>query len=883
MTAKRRLSAIKAWVGLAIALLWALAGCGGEPQSAHQLADVLDADLADARDPDTTRASGRAPYMPELAGLCAGAPADFFGQLAWVYDQTVWLSPNTSDASVEDTAPRPILGLSATASARSPVVLGDVPWAGSSTFALAVVDQNTSTLNFLDYQGNRTATIERPNARAMQPLAGGSTLVWPLHDLAADGGRVLWVDLVDRTVAFELDILAVPTTPAVLFGPGLQSGGGSHWVVGTDTGLVMVADRWLSRRLDALPINPRLIPDQPVIVGRLALDSPTAHLLVLGDHLAVTRQLAGSWVVELYRVELTPPDNFTFVPVGPPALLPGPPTAHPVARTCGPTVTDKDRGLCPRDEVATVVVGGEGWLFAYHLATGTSTSLSDAALVWTGLAVGDGGWVAGGGSHWLPKPTQPERDALPGWQLWALHPTEPDRQLAAFTHDPATGDAPSTCVPSPLWDTDGTIAVPIAGATGAPLVVRSRMPAAAGHPGLAAGFPRPHGTNQNSARLMAAPPACSDGIVRSLDTLERPGSEITGFAHGAGRSAIFGSAAGTAFVQWLPGPYNPPIEFLIEDALVVDRLVVTSDSGGLAMVFRDRSGASLLEVREAFEALVQRNPIDNDGRPLLGLVAGAPGPSGARFVTASWPSELQVLEVGTGTIAAAAFDDSDSGPTALKLLPDRAPLPPDAVPGGAVMVVSSELGLTIRRVDGALTELAFTRNTDMGLPIVITATIDGQGHVRLITQDADAISGPPATFWHYDADLALVRSIPLLHAGPMATDPSGDSLVSSTIGLYRIGRGGNVGLPHQPNPDAFPIEDAMFTDGTEFVAGWSSVTQVPSVVWGRVDPLGFATCFSAGACLGRDANACDGEDLCVANGCEPATGLCVSEALSDCR
>jgi len=134
-----------------------------------------------------------------------------FGKIAWVSDQTLWLAPRSSTGL---TGPTAALTLGPTASARSPVVLvaSPQPRTPGPVLALAVDDQDVSTLHILDFQGNELGAVTRSGHTSLQPLAGGGVLVWPLHDLTRDAGHVALISLDTLDPLYDLELPGVPST-----------------------------------------------------------------------------------------------------------------------------------------------------------------------------------------------------------------------------------------------------------------------------------------------------------------------------------------------------------------------------------------------------------------------------------------------------------------------------------------------------------------------------------------------------------------------------------------------------------------------------------------------------------------------------------------------
>jgi hypothetical protein len=893
-----------------IVCLLLFVGCSAEgPRSAH---DTTSSDVApdttdqpdqpDSPDldtsPDSNEASSnsltdrRSSYEPSQVGLCAGAPVDLFGKIAWVSDQTLWLAPHPSTGLGDPTA---VLSLGPTASARSPVVLVESPQPTPDipVLALAVDDQAVSTLHILDLQGNQLATITRPGHNSIQPLSRGGVAMWPLHDLVRGAGHALIIALDTLSPLYDLELPGVPITPALVFGPALASGGGSHWVIGTDQGLVVVADRWLAQRLGPSPTSIEVIAAPPTVIAQHELPAGRIEsLLVLREHLLVGLANDDGQSLQLFRFEFSG-GSVAFTPVGAPVVPPGPITAHPVGFACNaadPLVT----WYCPRDEVATIVTGGDGWLNAYHVLTGTTESLSSEPLVWTGLTLGRGGWVAGGGSHWLPDtrngggshwlpndPHGPPGDPAqpPGWQLWAVHRDAPDSILDFETFEPATSNPaglPSTCVPSPLWDTSGTISTPVSGLQG-PSVSRTIAPEVSGGVGVAVGSPRPFGGLTNSGAAIVDPLACADGVRRYLDTASLEGIELSSLAHAPNTSVAYGSKLGQGYFRWLPGP-GPDIEALVQDTASIEHLAVLGPAGQLAMLYRTADDQTTLDLRGSFTALLSRTPFSGAEPGIVGFAQGADN----RFIVATWPATLLLVEPGVGTVDSIAFDDAPNGTHSFALVPHVGPALPQAGPGSATVAYTFDSAVVIRRVDATLDEVAAITDTTLTRPAVVAATTDGLGHIRVIVEDSAALESPHIFLWHFDADLERIRSLPLHEAGPMSTLLSGDSLVAGASGLFRIGRDGDIGLSHPARPDLEVVGPGFAAIGDGFMVAYRRLDSPEVLLWGRSDALGFTSCAQAGACINENPDACDGDDPCLANGCDAATGACIFADLPFC-
>lgn len=842
-------------------IVLATGACDPAPQ--ELIADTANADTGPADDaggdvpeddsePLTTLTVERG-YDPAQHALCAPSPAETFGRIAWISGQTLHVGRpgETPELSAS-------LGLDA--KPRSPVALGANFAPTSPALALAVDHALGTRLDIYGHGGDLMASVDRPNASSLPPLAGGTHLVWPLVDETAPRdeprGSIAWVELARRVITYELVLPASPTTPAVAFGPGLVSGGGSHWVVGTSQGVLIVADRYVNRRLEDGPIDPQVAADQPRIVGRLDLGQPVHSLIVLGDHVVVTHPRGDQWVLAALRVDVAPPDARTFEPVDE-VILPGRPTAHPVGFACNDQVGRA--WFCQREVAATVVVGGDGWLFGVQFPGGVTTPLSDLAITWTGLALGRGGWVAGGGSHWVPA-QEPEE------VLYLLRPGDGARRVASHP-------AASPCVPSPLWGSDGALVVPTDGAS----LVASFETALTGPLGLAVGMPRPQGDNTNSSRPPREEPTCPDGQRRGLLALPLSSEEIYGVRPLNRFGAIFhGSVDGAGFFDVLRSGFDPPQRVTIADTAGIDFLEV--HDGELAAAVMLSTGEVVLDRYTDFTRFLHRT--GGVAAPPQGAILGVLAQGAGRYLVAHQPATVVLVAETVGRLDAVDFGDAPNGASTFHLL---RPMEADPSPGGVMVVASPGNGVVVRRIDGDLAEVAVTRDDTLANPQVVGATLDLAGNLRLVVEDTDALSSPSTWLWHFDTQLARVASIPLPDSGDLATMSSGDSLVQSSAGSFRVSRDGAVGLPVVSGDGLLAPPRSIGVADSSFAIAYERRSPDRQLILARADAAGFLTCLQVGACMGANADLCDTLAPCVASSCEPTTGTCAQREFEGCQ
>jgi hypothetical protein len=753
-----------------------------------------------------------------------------------------------------DTGPADALFTSSHQGLRRPILALGREYHPDATAFVLTTAADISALEILDHQGNLRATVLRPGV-AMPPLAGSTHLVVPWGD------GIQWVSLAAGAIAYTLPIPHAPTTPAAPFGPELLSGGGSHWLVGFDRGLISVADRYLNRRLEDGPIDPQVVADTPRITGLHVVDGTPRALVVLGDRLVVQLQRADTHHLQLFRIDHQV-DRTELVPLGS-VELPSAPTAAPVGVDC--QQADTDPAYCPRFEVATVIVGGEGWLRAYHLATGAHVTLSDEPVTWTGLALGRGGWVAGGGSHWLPA------DPSPSSGLWLHHPLLGSELLLDHASPENTDRAP--CAASPVWDHGGQLALPhddqlelveLVGAL--PTLGPDGL---LGPLGPASGPVRPDGDNQNSRGMMDAF-ACGDGTPRDLASLPLDPATVSGLLFHDKRVLAWGRSDDVAFFQWFVldnGRWHMDPLFIPDASEIAEAAIV--DESDFVVAFVDRSGQQLLERYTASQAFLHRTNIggDNPGLAPRGLV---PQGDGVHLVI-EFPATVARVKELDGRLDEVDFGDAPQGGS-LKLLP---PLQ-GVLGGGAVMVVSDGARLVVRRIDAQLAEQAVAIETGFAAPLLVDATTDRSGRVRVLVED-----GPHTHLLHYDANLERLGTRRLPLSASLITAPDGQSLLIRSTGLARLSSDDALGLT-QPFP--FAVADVPIPVGPTsvgFVVGLPA-SDPPRLVVATVDPLGQSGCLGAGACVGSRMFACDLVDPCLAVGCEPTTGDCREEPAGIC-
>lgn len=858
MTPRRTASARKLGAGLlgsALVLGACFGSADGEPDAVTSLDNRDDVDRASAR-------LAVEPWVPGEAGLCAGAPADLFGQAVWVDATGLWRAPH------EHASTSPAIGIDRFEPGEiptSPVVFA--PDHGlASELAVAVAGETGCTLRRYESTGVLVERFEVPASRCLNPSFGGRYFVWPLGPADADtgdGGRLAWIDGARLREVTSLALGASPLTPAVAVARDGLSGGGSHWLVGTSRGVLAIKDPLADGRLVPDPTAPT---GAPRIVGDWSEpDVRVTTLVTVGGHAVVS--LAGQGaaglgdrlrVLALARAG----DAISLSPVGEVITLPGPLTAHPVARLCEITA-DTGASDCPPGETGLVVTGGQGWIAGWYLPSGAEAFSRTTALTWTGISLGRGGWVAGGGSHWLPS-------GAPSW-----------RALAFDAHAPAAeiqlgSGAGSACVPSPLWDTNGDVVAPILGAAEVALV-RGALAGVSGDLALAPGSPRPHGTARNGGTPQATGSVCADGVPRGLWSMPLGDDDLYGFDHAHGRTIAYGRRGDGGLLHWLPDEAHALHTLVLGDAPAIERALLGAGDEAIVAAFDAVDGqvpgsARLSAYRVGATLPSWSHQLDADAGSIVGLVPGLPG---EYLVAARQGSmdELWRVDARLGVLEARVFGEPDDFGLE-RLVSDAA--------GGAFMVLGLEGRLVVRHIGPDMAPLGLTtwaRPERLALPI--DASVDGLGRLRVLLEVSppDERASYELRWITWDRDLGLIEDQGVPYGGDFATRPDGSSLISAAEGLVRVSPEGAVGVPRLPSAgiltDARAGLRTIAATSDGFLVGFLREDLAGAeLVWGPADLHGFVGCADAGLCLGADPAGCDRDAPCEVSGCAPANGGC---------
>ncbi|MCC6624161.1 MAG: hypothetical protein IT385_23120 [Deltaproteobacteria bacterium] len=859
-------------VGLVAIVLSACAG--GDEAASERRADGADA---------TRTLVQTAAYVPVEAGLCAGAPATVAGMSVWVDAAGLWRGARGGDTLA---GPSLIQAWEPGEVPRSPVVrVADILVATRTT--------DGCRLRRYDAHGAPGPVREVVATDCTGPAAVSGIIAWPLADELGGEHRVEWFDDARSPHTWVTPLGERPVTSALSFGKDVVSGGGSHWLVGTERGVVVIEDR-LSRRLEGEP-DPTVIA-APAIVARF--DEPAGvvtSVVPLSDPGASTssgRTTLPRMAVATIRVdgdeglgrhlrvlELTFGDDAgTLAPLGELIALPGALTAHPVAIDRCSLAGGGSHWFCGDGDIGALVAGGEGWLAAWGVPTGRALFEHQGELTWTGLAIGSGGWIAGGGSHWLPG-----RDDA-GWSVRALHPGPTGDRLDLVELELASGPETDACVPSPLWDTNGDLEVPVL----APTATLARVELAGLVQGLALGRgqTRPLGGNANTGYSTSEPGRCSDGTVRDLHVERLTGEEIAGIAAAGDVVFVFGARAGAGFVRRVVF-HGATSELVLDETPFVEHVVPRDTPSGaihaLVSTMHRVDAAPVQRFTEYDERWAAAWSRDLQLGPEGAFIGVAPlfedayvvGTRGGAF------DRVRVLRQ-SGFTEPITFDEQVA-PTGLERLLTN-------VNDDVMMVlVDGDGALHLRRLDAELDELALvTHRVPDRVVAVIDATFGGDGGVRLLVNHVIPEGGGESRWLHFDADLRLVadRAAPFL--GSMGGHVDGSALINTAQGLVRVAPDGQLGIPRPLAPDLLPLDRmavAPLTFESGYVVALRRFADAGAELWlARTDLAGFASCASAGLCLGEaSVTSCDTALPCEQRGCDPATGACAGGPIPFCQ
>lgn len=871
---------LRALVGV-LGLATCLAGCPAEREASDGRVD----DAADAADVSDDTAADETPglligrsdprYAPLGAGLCAGAPASLEGATVWVDQTGLWLAQNESTST---TTPVLIDRLPADAVARSPLALHTGP--GEPAIALALARPTTCELRFYRRSGELIDTVVVATSRCTNPSGSGGYLMWPIGvgeeggEESGQRGQLGWIDIFDRREVATIAMEGSPLTPAAAFGQEVANGGGSHWLVGTTRGLVAIKDPLSDRRLEP-GTTPEPIAALPSIVGTWSPASGHVTSVVVVGAMAIAslQDPDGDGLgsrIQVLRIDYGTGDAVVLTPTGEPILAPGPLTAHLVGLVCAPN--RPSTWACPHDVAGLFVAGGAGWLAGWHLtsrapdgtiaAPGWTPAFErESPVTWTGVTLGRGGWVAGGGSHWLPGPDP----AAPGWSLLALDPSSaaPPAELAT--------DTGAACVPSPLWDTNGVMRAPVLGPG---LLVRAGLPHSTGARGVATGPSRPLGNARNTGAPERNAGVCFDGGRRGLGVSPLGDEQITALLNGEDRTVLIGSRAGTGFIRWLDADGVSRDVVVADASRIVDGLVLAE--GEVVILYVDKATGGAFGARyDQDRGLLWSHPLTSLVGEPVGVVQGLEG----EFVAMARSPDFDTIasfESDKGAVGGTTIGAIGEPVGLQRVVSDHA--------GGAFMVL--DLGATIglrhaEARDGtvAITDALFTWQGAADDVVVVGATADAGNHVRVLIKEGYPGGATSIRLLHFDAALTLVDERPLPWVGELATQFDGVSLILTDGGPLRVAADGSVGPVRAMGGSLYPglgvVSRGIAPTFDGFVIAYERSDESGRyLVWGHADRFGFTSCADAGLCIQSDEGACDDPTPCAIRGCAPATGLC---------
>lgn len=861
---RRRLARGALTLGLALV---AAACPDASERAADQDAATRGDDGVTTSEPSDGRVTdGEARVVPLEQARCARAPVDLYGQLAWVDGDGVWLADRGGAAP-----PRLVDALADGETAAAPVVLARA--AAAPSLWVAVHDPRGCELRAYDGRGARVGAVRVDGDQCFAPAVARSIVAWPIaSDADEGGGRVVWIHAGTRLVLAETALGGRPVGAPAVLGPEAASGGGSHWIVGTTDGLVAFDDDYGGLRLDGPTPDPTTLTP-PTIVGRFAetAGTPTA-VAALDDRVVLALRAPGDADAFGARVRVVAIDTRESgagyaqdaglidlpAPMRTPPLVVAPPEGG-----CPSVAGGGSHWLCRG--AATLVAGGDGWVAGFDLSDGERVFSDDVALDWTGLAVGDGGWIAGGGSHWQPQPDGATAD---GWSLVALDPDRPGSAVEL------AGGADAACVPSPLWGSDGLLATPVVTAMTDATLVRVPSGAPALGAGLADGWSRPSGDAHNSGHRVAGPQSCADGPLAG--SIVRPGwtGHLTGVGVADHQLVVWGYTDASAFVEWQRT--DGPRRIELPTIRAVDRVLPLA-ADDVIVAWQSPLDAGFFHLAEYGGG---ETPAWNHAIPSEPIAVSAVVPSTIGFylvggATADGDRVVRI-ENASGLVDERRFTGAD-GPVGLfELLtgPDH----------GAIMVTGDGTAVALRRLDAELAETGFVAHAPDGLALrPVAATIDDVGVVRVLVAARASDGTTSARLLRFGADLALDDDRVVDAVGAMATTPSGASLVVTGDALVRFGPGSELGLA-RPLPGELAVPPMpIAADGSVFALAFErGAGESRELVFAEAEPSGLLGCEAVGLCANLPVTMCERPEACVRAGCDPTSGLCASEAVERC-
>jgi hypothetical protein len=745
-----------------------------------------------------------------------------------------------------------------------------------------------------DSDGAPVWSVPYPLASCQQPVGVDGVLLIALDELGT--GRIALL-ATDGSPLTDLELPAtVRTSPVRLGGDsGVIKNGGSHWLVGLN-------DRVAAIRYEALP-EPTLslvgsfptpglqvtalVPLDDGLIGASAR-AGLAYADTLGDRL-----LRISAAIDLTGVQLAS--------AGPPIIAPGPITALPVGGfdCTNPLANGGSHWWCPG---GVLVAGGLHWLAAWDLTTGIQRFESPVAdTLVTGISLGHDGWIYNGGSHWLGGP---EETLSGGWRLHRLDPLAPTPTFELLM---SADDADALCLSSPVVDTAGLLAAQIerlAGASGL-----ARLPGQAG--GLAPGYARAGGTNENASRRVTTDDPCPgddslffsrrvddpiDAILPSCVTT-LPGDDLAvgGLATDAlsEHSPWLARVNRRGYTVWrFAYSDGSGQEAPLEAVALTGGVLVTGHNHAPALGV---AATRFLGIDPLDGALLWETVVGGSPERLLQDIAPLPGGAalavGSVSPSAATPDQVFVVRLDAGGV-----DQPEIifGEPALSLKPEAIAARADGAGYVIVGTITDPLGgvpsVFIRAFDAAgasvWSDTVFEAlNENLGEDVQIGP--DGRVYVLgRVFSGTKGLSTGWLRVYAPDGTPLGVESLPTEAPQSLVQAPTGDLFaVGDAFDVVRLNSDGAAGellfrAPVSPN---FAAAAAAFSDGGFAIVGITQVDPADSpdgiivrASWDSADG-----CARAGRCVGTVAADCDDADPCTEDRCDPATGACTHVGYDD--
>jgi hypothetical protein len=708
-----------------------------------------------------------------------------------------------------------------------PVAIGEVERPG---FALTLANGSRCRVRAVDKDGAALWETER-EAESCGPLAASQEGLW-LPIAHPDGTGAL--ELLAPSDGNAIRAVSLPSRPTTALA-ALGGGGGSHWIAGSERGLLLIRTEGGALSVTASDRD-ELGPVQDLAV-------------YAGDRVV----LASASTLGRYRVDV---DANSVESLGSAIVTEGPITSNLVASLdCGDRAGGATHYFC---EAGVVAAGGAGWLSAWRLDDGEpwfGVSVSETV---HGVALLADGALHGGGSHWT--------GGEGGVTLYAV--AGPEAPLGVV-HASAVSE--ESCVGSPVVDTNGALGLAIAGRTdGELLTLATRAP------GLASGWSRAAGENGSRGTVESAELTCEAGAQRLFQRFAGPElTQATDLAllpdgsfvvAGAGEGAMLAGYSPAGVQAWShSGAPLPQFDRIVSSG---DRLFAFTLSGGeIAMIALDAEGDLLFESSlpaSGLAHLVDAHGL-GDGRVSLVAAVASTDPLGADARTYVFDTD-GVLE-STGEL----LDPALLSPTASALVPGTGDLVlTGSLSGAGAFVVRLGLDGSVGWFDSVATARADLTGVD------VIAHENGE-----VT--AAFANGPHTLLHRYDSlgarDLSTTAAFVVPRA--LAGGPFGTWLLDQSGGIARVLD--PLALAAARPPPAGPTQNGVALEpsgtGALVVANATEADGSSSVYLAQLDGEARSGCAEAGLCVSSESCADDG--ACLAGACAPSSGSCSTEPLPE--